>query len=144
MSNFKETLELTFNEKETMRYFLQLEYEKKNKIIKATELTDIIDFSRPRAYAVLSKLEEKKIVDKVGRKGFQLTEFGNEVLMEFEHRFKILETYFHDELNMELEMAMHEASALVLHVSYDFIKILCNKMDRPKFCPHNLEIHHPT
>lgn len=137
-----EDLKLTFIEKETMNEYLRQKQQKVDQIrLGAQSLANKLNVTRPRAYAILSKLEEKRILENKERK-FILTSYGLQLLNEFEHRLKILETFFHDEMGMELSDAFEEASQLVIHVSYNFIDILCGKMGKPVACPHNYKIPH--
>lgn len=154
MSDIIINLNLTSIEKETLKVFLQLKQSNAPlMLVGAEELSQILtenihDISRPRAYAILSKLEEKGFLQKIKRKGFTLTDKGLQVLKELQHRIKILETYFYKELNMPLESdepftsASKEASRLVLHVSFEFIEILCEQLENPRTCPHDIEIPH--
>lgn len=135
--------ELTFIEKEAMKEYLKLKQRNAPlMLIGPKKMGDALDLSRPRAYAILSKLEEKKILQKIERKGFILTDLGKYVLNELTHRTKILEIFFFNELGMDLESATDEASNLVLDASFNLISILCDRLGKPRTCPHNIEIPH--
>ena len=154
MTNVIIDLNMTRIEKEAMHEFLKLRQEKAPLLILGAEelslsLTKYIhEISRPRAYAILSKLEEKGLLLKIKRKGFIPTEEGFSVLDEFEHRLKILELFFYQIIGLPLESNNHmtsaskEASRLVLHVSFELIEILCERLANPKTCPHGLVIPH--
>jgi DtxR family transcriptional regulator, Mn-dependent transcriptional regulator len=136
-------LNLAPMEKEALREFLQLKQDNAPMMFMgAQQLARQLDVTRPRAYMILSQLEDKKLVQKIDRKGFLLTEKGNKVMNELLHRTKILETYFYNELGLPLEAAAKEATQIVLYVSFQFIEILCDKLGKPASCPHNIEIPH--
>lgn len=145
-------LDLTPVEKKVMLIFHRKKQGGKLLLLGATELKneytrlgkDDLEkhITRQRAHAILAKMEEKDILRRIERKGFTLSEYGERVLIEFEHRFKILETYCYDELEMDIKSSENEAIALLLHVSHDFIAKLCKKMGKPISCPHNVKIPH--
>ena len=137
-------INLTQIEKKTLLLFFDLKRSKASVIlIGAQKLSNSLELSRPRAYAILSKLVEKEILEKIDRKGFTLTKYGHRVVNELIHRMKILETYLYQELEMKpLERAEKEALQMVLCTSYELIEILCKKLDKPEKCPHDIKIPH--
>ncbi|MHA2502788.1 MAG: metal-dependent transcriptional regulator [Candidatus Kariarchaeaceae archaeon] len=148
MSDLILEFDLTTVEKEVMREFIRLQISKAPVVLLgAEEVSQLLssrghEISRPRAYAILSRLEEKGILQKIKRKGFVPTEYGARVLRELLHRTKILEVYLNQELGMPLELASQEATELVLHVSFILVEILCKKLGKPVSCPHDTEIPH--
>ena len=130
-------------EKETLKEFLDAKL-KGDKIIMlgAQEISLKLNFSRPRAHAVLKNLESKKILEKFKRKGFILTTKGENLIHELRHREKILETYFYKELGFPLDKAVDESAALSIYSSSFLINTLCEKLGMPDECPHGISIKH--
>lgn len=134
---------LTMIEKETLKIFLDATlHGEKIIILSAQEISKKLELSRPRAYAILKNLVEKGILKKLQRKGFILTSKGENVIHILNHREKILETYFYQELNLSLDKAGDEASNLSLYTSSLLINTLCEQIGMPKACPHGMAIDH--
>lgn len=130
-------------EKEAMKIFLNATLQgEKMIILSAQEISEKLSLSRPRAYAILTNLVSKNILAKKKRKGFILTERGENLIHELNHREKILETYFYQELKFSLENAVEEASNLSLYASSHLINVLCDKVGMPNVCPHGIAIDH--
>ena len=64
---------------------------------------ELQSFSKPRAYVILQELEQENILEHIPRKGFQLTTEGRRIINELLHRTKLLETYFYQELGLNLD-----------------------------------------
>lgn len=136
-------IDLTWVEKEVIREFISKSRENTPlALIGPAELAKRMEFSRPRAHAILTKLEEKKFLEKMDRKGFYLTNKGAHLINELQHRSMVMETYFVEKLGMSIKSAENESQNIVLHVSQDYIDILCNLMGKPSTCPHNYPIPH--
>ena len=138
-----EEYSLTMVEKELLKEYLNATLNNEKIIILgAQEISEKLDLSRPRVYAILTNLESKGILEKFKRKGFLLTEKGESLIHEINHREKILETYFYQELEFSLEQATEEASNLSIYTSSFLINALCEKIGMPKVCPHGITIYH--
>ena len=130
-------------EKETMKIFLNATLNgDKIIMLSAQEISEKLNLSRPRSYAILMNLDSKGILEKFKRKGFVLTKRGENLIHELNHREKILETYFYQELKFSLEEAVEEASNLSIYASSHLINTLCNKIGMPTVCPHGIAIDH--
>ena len=135
--------EMTTVEKDVIRqYIIKIREGDTDPLIGPTEMGKLMDFSKPRAYAIMDKLEEMRILDKIDRKGFFLTPFGKQIVNELIHRTKVLETYFHRELGVDLEIAENDAQNVVLHISVELVDKICHIMGQPTTCPHNYIIPH--
>ena len=135
--------QLTAVEKDVIRqYITKIRAHDENPLIGPKEMGQLMSFSRPRAYAILSKLEEEEILEKIERKGFVLTVFGRQIVNELIHRTKVLETFFHEELDIDLDTAEQDAQNIVLHVSVTLIQRICSRLGKPTYCPHNFLIPH--
>ena len=115
---------------------------KKLVLIGAQELANEMNFSRPRAYAVLKQLVNKSLLEKYKRKGFILTSKGESLMHKLVHREKILEVYFYKNLNFDLEEAQREASSLCIFADSLLINKLCEITGVPNVCPHGVPIQH--
>lgn len=134
---------LTMVEKETLKIFLNATlHGDKMIILSAQEISEQINLSRPRAYAILTNLVSKDILEKFKRKGFILTQKGEELIHELNHREKVLETYMYQVLKLPLDKATDEASNLSLYASSFLINTLCDRINMPKVCPHGIPIDH--
>ena len=103
---------------------------------------ELQSFSKPRAYVILQELERENILEHIPRKGFQLTNEGRRIINELIHRTKLLETYFYQELGLNLETAEKDAQNTVLEVSIELISSICDILGQPKYCPHDYTIPH--
>ena len=140
-----EEYSLTMVEKELLKEYLSATLKNEKIIILgAQEISEKLDLSRPRVYAILINLESKGILEKFKRKGFLLTEKGESLIHEINHSEKILETYFFQELDFPLEQASEEASNLSIYTSSHLINALCEKIGMPNVCPHGIAINHNT
>lgn len=134
---------LTMVEKQLLKQYLNATLNgEKMILLGAQEISEKLDLSRPRIYAILTNLQSKGILEKFKRKGFVLTNKGETLIHEINHREKIMETYFFQELDLPLEKATEEASNLSIYTSSDLINSLCNKIGMPKVCPHGIPIDH--
>ena len=134
---------LTIVEKELLKQFINATLNgDKFIILGAQEISKILNLSRPRIYAILKNLESKKILEKFKRKGFILTNKGENLIHELIHREKILETYFFQELGFSIENSVDEASTISMYISSFLINSLCERLHMPKVCPHGFKISH--
>ena len=135
---------LTQIEKETLRVYIKLKRDRNQDeiIVGAQELSENIDVTRPRAYAILLQLENKGVLVNKKRKGFTVSAKGEDLLNDLLHRLKILELFFYQELGMTLENASSEASNLAIHISDEMNTIICEKLGKPNVCPHDIKIPH--
>jgi len=138
-----EEIHPTTTEKDVIsQYIIKIRQGEPDPLIGPKEMGELMGFSRPRAYAVLSQLQQKHVVDKIERKGFILTKMGKQLINELIHRTKIMETYFHTEVGLKLTIAEEDAKNSALHVSSTLINRLCELLGQPTFCPHNYQIPH--
>ena len=121
-------LELTENEKKVLRQFMYLRYEEELMLMGAQEAADKTGLHRQSAHLVLKSLEDKELLRNLKRKGFMITEYGSKIINELIHRTKILEVFFHRELEMDLEKASGEANEISMFVSSELVDILCERM----------------
>ncbi len=145
INNFprKDELPLTYMETLALLEFLKLkEAEDPLQLLTPQNLSQQVNVSVPRAYALLKQLESKNLVKKYPRKGFLLTEEGKRVLQVLVHRHRVLETYFVKILQMTLIEACEEATRLALHSSETLIARLCDAVGQPGECPHGKSIPH--
>jgi len=65
---------------------------------------------------------------KYKRKGFILTNRREKLIDDLSHREKVLESFFHEDFNLSLEIAVEEAAILSIYVnSIRFIKLHVNE-----------------
>jgi len=125
-----------------MIFILSQEEENHVTFLRPQKSANILGLTRPRAYVILTKLEQKGILERRKKLGFFLTKMGNQVIDVLNHRKQILEIFLHHDLDFDLESASEESLKLLLAISDKIIDRLCKKMGKPKECPHNLIIPH--
>jgi len=114
-------------------YRLQGEGEER---IRTSDIADHLDVTSPTVTSMLTKLEERGLIDREKYEGVRLTEEGETVALEVLRHHRLLEAYLPEHLDYDWSEVHDEADRLEHHISEKFERRLAEIMDDPEVDPH--------
>ncbi len=130
--------------KETEEEYLETLYklykDSKEDKIKTGEIADHLGVSPPTVTEVLPMLEEKGYLEYIPYYGVKLSDKGHKEGERIVRSHRVLEVFLFRYFSLEHEI-LHEKACQLEHIfNSEMIDILCDKLGRPKRCPHGNEI----
>ena len=101
-----------------------------------SELADYLDVTSPTVSSMLSKLEERGLVDREEYRGVTLTEEGEVVALEILRHHRLLEAFLTERLDYDWADVHEEADRLEHHVSEQLTERIAETLDNPGVDPH--------
>jgi len=99
-------------------------------------LANIFKVRPASAVDVLNRLSRKQLVRKAGWGKFVLTTKGVELASSIIRNHRVLETYFHRELDLPPDQACAEAAKIDLLVGKTVVDRLWGRLENPTKCIH--------
>ncbi|MCD7781499.1 MAG: metal-dependent transcriptional regulator [Methanosphaera sp.] len=127
---------------ENIEEYLETIYKKSlnNNMAKTTEISKDLDIAPGSVTQMLKKLEKEGYVEYYQYKGVKLTYKGYKIAKEIVRKHRILETFLHQTLGIEIEDLHEQACAMEHSLSDEAERKLCQLLDYPDQCPddHNV------
>ena len=128
----------------TAIYYLTKEKEKETKdnqnteqpIIRVKDIASKLGVAPPSVVEYVQRLKETGIVDVYPRKGVSLTKDGLKEAKIIANRFRIVQCFFHNVLNVDKELATDQANTIEHLIDPSVIKNLYEHIDGVIGCPN--------
>ncbi|MFC7213314.1 metal-dependent transcriptional regulator [Saliphagus sp. GCM10025334] len=108
--------------------------------VKTSAIADSLEVTSPTVTSMLSKLEERGLVDREKYRGVVLTPEGETVALEVIRHHRLLEAYLTEHLDYDWSEVHAEADRLEHHISEDFEARVAAALDDPDVDPHGAPI----
>ncbi|USZ71643.1 metal-dependent transcriptional regulator [Natronosalvus halobius] len=108
--------------------------------VKTSAIAEALDVTSPTVTSMLSKLEERGLVDREKYRGVVLTPEGETVALEVIRHHRLLEAYLTEHLDYDWSEVHAEADRLEHHISEDFEARVAAALDDPDVDPHGAPI----
>jgi DtxR family Mn-dependent transcriptional regulator len=104
--------------------------------VSTSALADYLDVTSPTVSSMLTKLEERGLVDREKYKGVTLTEEGELVALEILRHHRLLEAFLTEQLDYDWADVHDEADRLEHHVSEELTDRIAAVLGNPLVDPH--------
>jgi DtxR family Mn-dependent transcriptional regulator len=104
--------------------------------VATSALADYLDVTPPTVSSMLTKLEERGLIDREQYKGATLTEEGELVALEILRHHRLLEAFLTEHLDYDWADVHDEADRLEHHISDELSKRIAEALDNPGVDPH--------
>jgi len=104
--------------------------------VATSALADSLDVTAPTVSSMLTKLEDRGLVDREEYKGVTLTEEGELVALEILRHHRLLEAFLTEQLDYDWADVHEEADRLEHHVSDELATRIAEALDNPGVDPH--------
>ncbi len=128
-------------------YYLTKEKEKENDkktnatseqpIIRVKDIASKLGVAPPSVVEYVQRLKDTGIVEVFPRKGVSLTKNGLKEAEVIANRFRIMQCFFHNILNIEKDLATHQAHTIEHLIDQKIIKNLYEHIDGVIGCPNS-------
>ena len=97
-----------------------------------------IGISPPSVVEMLRKMEDKKLVKYIDRKGASLTLAGRKMARQIVRNHRLIELLMKNTIKTKSDE--ETVCAIEHHITEEFADALCKLLNHPKQCPHGEEI----
>ncbi|MEF8843608.1 MAG: metal-dependent transcriptional regulator [Haloarculaceae archaeon] len=104
--------------------------------VATSALADYLDVTPPTVSSMLTKLEERGLIDREQYKGATLTEEGELVALEILRHHRLLESFLTEHLDYDWADVHDEADRLEHHISDELSERIAEALDNPGVDPH--------
>jgi len=104
--------------------------------VATSALADYLDVTPPTVSSMLTKLEERGLIDREQYKGATLTEEGELVALEILRHHRLLEAFLTEHLDYDWADVHDEADRLEHHISDELSERIAEALDNPGVDPH--------
>jgi DtxR family Mn-dependent transcriptional regulator len=104
--------------------------------VSTSAIAEYVDKTPPTVTSMLSKLEERGLVEREKYKGVELTAEGETVALEVIRHHRLLEAYLAEHLDYDWSDVHAEADALEHHISEEFERRVAERLGDPTVDPH--------
>ena len=104
--------------------------------VATSALADSLDVTAPTVSSMLTKLEDRGLVDREEYRGVTLTEEGEIVALEILRHHRLLEAFLTEQLDYDWADVHEEADRLEHHVSDELATRIAEALDNPGVDPH--------
>jgi DtxR family Mn-dependent transcriptional regulator len=104
--------------------------------VATSALADYLDVTPPTVSSMLTKLEERGLIDREQYKGATLTEEGELVALEILRHHRLLEAFLTEHLDYDWADVHDEADRLEHHISDQLSERIAEALDNPGVDPH--------
>lgn len=123
-----------------LKAIYHLQHEGNDERVRTSAIADYLDVTPPTVTSMLSKLEERDLVEREKYKGVVLTEDGEHVALEVVRHHRLLEAYLTEHLDFTWSEVHEEADRLEHHISERFEKRVAAVLENPEVDPHGAPI----
>jgi DtxR family Mn-dependent transcriptional regulator len=123
-----------------LKAIYHLQEETDGERVRTSTIADHLDVTPPTVTSMLSKLEDRELVDREKYKGVTLTDDGERVALEVVRHHRLLEAYLAEHLDFTWSEVHEEADRLEHHISEQFEERLAAALDDPEVDPHGAPI----
>jgi len=110
--------------------------DKSDERVSTSELADYLDVTSPTVSSMLTKLEQRGLIDREEYRGVTLTEEGEVVALEILRHHRLLEAFLTEHLDYDWADVHEEADRLEHHVSDELTERIAETLDNPGVDPH--------
>jgi len=104
--------------------------------VSTSDLADYLDVTPPTVSSMLTKLDERGLIDREEYRGVTLTEEGEVVALEILRHHRLLESFLTEHLDYDWADVHEEADRLEHHVSDELTARIAESLDNPGVDPH--------
>ena len=108
--------------------------------VRTSTIAEYLDVTPPTVTSMLSKLEERDLIEREKYKGVALTEDGERVALEVVRHHRLLEAYLAEHLDFTWSEVHEEADRLEHHISEAFEARVAAALEDPEVDPHGAPI----
>ena len=108
--------------------------------VRTSAIAESLGVTPPTVTSMLSKLEERDLIEREKYKGVALTEDGERVALEVVRHHRLLEAYLTEHLDFTWSEVHEEADRLEHHISEAFEQRVAAALDNPEVDPHGAPI----
>ncbi len=108
--------------------------------ISTSAIAEELEVTSPTVTSMLTKLEERELVDREKYRGVTLTAEGETVALEVIRHHRLLEAYLTEHLDYDWAEVHDEADRLEHHISENFEARVAEALDEPEVDPHGSPI----
>jgi DtxR family Mn-dependent transcriptional regulator len=122
-----------------MEDYLKAIYELKQREgepVSTSSIAELLDVTPPTVTSMMSKLEDRELIDREKYSGVTLTREGETVALEVLRHHRLLETYLAEQLGYDWAEVHEEADRLEHHISEEFERRVADLLDDPDADPH--------
>ncbi len=123
-------------EEDYIKVIYELTIERKQELIKTTELSDHFGYTDQSVNEMIKRLESKKLVAFIPYTGISLTKEGKIIAIKMVRAHRIWEVFLSEKLNFSWEN-VHQDAEMLEHVSSpELLERLYHFLGEPKYCQH--------
>jgi DtxR family Mn-dependent transcriptional regulator len=104
--------------------------------VSTSSLAERLEVSPPTVTSMLTKLDDRGLVDYEKYAGVELTDEGETVALEVVRHHRLLEAYLAEHLDYDWSEVHDEADRLEHHISEEFERRIASALDDPTVDPH--------
>ena len=123
-----------------LKAIYQLQAEGDGERVRTSAVAEYLDVTPPTVTGMVSKLEERELVDREKYKGVTLTTDGERVALEVIRHHRLLEAYLTEHLDFTWSEVHDEADRLEHHISEAFEERVAAVLEDPTVDPHGAPI----
>ena len=123
-----------------LKAIYQLQAEGDGERVRTSAVAEYLDVTPPTVTSMVSKLEERELVDREKYKGVTLTTDGERVALEVIRHHRLLEAYLTEHLDFTWSEVHDEADRLEHHISEAFEERVAAVLEDPTVDPHGAPI----
>lgn len=123
-----------------LKAIYQLQAEGNGERVRTSAVAEYLDVTPPTVTSMVSKLEERELVDREKYKGVTLTTDGERVALEVIRHHRLLEAYLTEHLDFTWSEVHDEADRLEHHISEAFEERVAAVLEDPTVDPHGAPI----
>ncbi len=123
-----------------LKTIYQLHQESDGERVRTSAIAEVLDVTPPTVTSMLSKLEERGLIEREKYKGVSLTTDGERVALEVIRHHRLLEAYLTEHLDFTWSEVHDEADRLEHHISEVFEERVAATLEDPTVDPHGAPI----
>ena len=123
-----------------LKAIYQLQEEGDGERVRTSAIAEYLDVTPPTVTSMVSKLEERKLVEREKYKGVTLATDGERVALEVIRHHRLLEAYLTEHLGFTWSEVHDEADRLEHHISETFEERVAAILEDPTVDPHGAPI----
>lgn len=123
-----------------LKAIYQLQQEGGGERVRTSAIAEHLDVTPPTVTSMISKLEERELVEREKYKGVTLTTDGERVALEVIRHHRLLESYLTEHLDFTWSEVHDEADRLEHHISEAFEERVAAVLEDPTVDPHGAPI----
>lgn len=123
-----------------LKAIYQLQQEGDGERVRTSAVAEYLNVTPPTVTSMLSKFEERELVEREKYKGVTLTTDGKHVALEVIRHHRLLEAYLTEHLDFTWSEVHDEADRLEHHISETFEERVVTMLEDPTVDPHGAPI----